>query len=259
MLVGVYYVLSALHPGDHAQFRNDRAPSAASRLPRQRAQPELPGRRRHAQPHLRTAAQPHLRRLRRRRHRSGCPRHRRGRPPSSTSRRSTPRTGQRTHHGDRTRSSAAVAACRIATAPTAPVPIPPISRTARSRSRRSEAPVRILRYGLMPDTGGAGAHRGGMAQVLEFCATAPDAFVTARNRDRSVFQPWGVLGGEPGAAGSFTLNPGTRREQRSAQHRRAATGTRRRAARRLARRRRARRSASIATRKRCCATYAPAW
>ena len=37
----------------------------------------------------------------------------------------------------------------------------------------SEAPVRILRYGLMPDTGGPGAHRGGMAQVLEFCADSP--------------------------------------------------------------------------------------
>jgi N-methylhydantoinase B len=77
----------------------------------------------------------------------------------------------------------------------------------------SEAPARILRYGLMPDTGGPGAHRGGMAQVLEFCATAPDAFVTARNRDRTHFQPWGVLGGKPGSPGHFTLNPGTNRER----------------------------------------------
>ena len=77
----------------------------------------------------------------------------------------------------------------------------------------AEAPARILRYGLMPDTGGAGAHRGGMAQVLEFCATSPDAFVTARNRDRTLFQPWGVLGGSPGRSGSFTLNPGTDRER----------------------------------------------
>lgn len=72
----------------------------------------------------------------------------------------------------------------------------------------SEAPVRILRYGLMPDSGGPGEHRGGMAQVLEFQATAPDAFVTARNRDRSIFQPWAILGGKPGRSGSFTLNPG---------------------------------------------------
>jgi N-methylhydantoinase B len=77
----------------------------------------------------------------------------------------------------------------------------------------SEAPAMILRYGLMPDTGGPGAHRGGMAQVLEFTATAPDAFVTARNRDRTLFQPWGVLGGRPGANGSFTLNPGTNHER----------------------------------------------
>lgn len=71
----------------------------------------------------------------------------------------------------------------------------------------SEAPVHIVRYGLMPDTGGPGAHRGGMAQVLEFKATSPDAFVTARNRDRSHFQPWAILGGAPGRSGSFMLNP----------------------------------------------------
>ena len=76
----------------------------------------------------------------------------------------------------------------------------------------SEAPVRILRYGLMPDTGGPGAHRGGLATVLEFTTTAPSATVTARNRDRSIFQPWGILGGQPGAASTFVLNPGTERE-----------------------------------------------
>ncbi|HEV7266474.1 MAG TPA: hydantoinase B/oxoprolinase family protein [Falsiroseomonas sp.] len=77
----------------------------------------------------------------------------------------------------------------------------------------SEAPVRVLRYGLMPDSGGAGAHRGGLATVLEFTTDAPDAVVTARNRDRSVFQPWGTLGGRPGAASTFALNPGTPAER----------------------------------------------
>lgn len=72
----------------------------------------------------------------------------------------------------------------------------------------TEAPVHIERYGLMTDTGGPGQHRGGMAQILEFRATSPDAFVTARNRDRSKFQPWAILGGMPGPTGSFTLNPG---------------------------------------------------
>lgn len=72
----------------------------------------------------------------------------------------------------------------------------------------TEAPVQIVRYGLMPDSGGPGMHRGGMAQILEFKATSPDAFVTARNRDRSIFQPWAILGGMPGKSGSFKLNPG---------------------------------------------------
>ena len=52
---------------------------------------------------------------------------------------------------------------------------------------------------------------------MEFTTDAPDAFVTARNRDRSVFQPWGILGGQPGAAGSFTLNPG-RPDERNLQN-----------------------------------------
>lgn len=77
----------------------------------------------------------------------------------------------------------------------------------------SEAPVHIIRYGLMPDSGGPGEHRGGMAQVLEFKATSPDAFITARNRDRTHFQPWAILGGMPGPTGSFLLNPGTTQEK----------------------------------------------
>ena len=110
-------------------------------------------------------------------------------------------------------SSAAAAACRTATAPTASGADAAYLKNSPIEITEAEAPARILRYGLMPDTGGPGAHRGGMAQVLEFCATAPDAFVTARNRDRTLFQPWGVLGGRPGASGSFTLNPGTDRER----------------------------------------------
>jgi len=77
----------------------------------------------------------------------------------------------------------------------------------------SEAPVRIIRYGLMQDTGGPGEHRGGLATVLEFTSDSPNATVTARNRDRSIFQPWGILGGRPGAASTFALNPGTERAQ----------------------------------------------
>lgn len=64
----------------------------------------------------------------------------------------------------------------------------------------AEVPIRILRYGLEPDSGGAGLHRGGLATVLEFRVQAPGTVVTARNRDRTRFCSWGVQGGGPGAA-----------------------------------------------------------
>lgn len=61
----------------------------------------------------------------------------------------------------------------------------------------TEVPIRILRYGLMPDTGGAGRWRGGLATALDFQVFAPNSRVTARNRDRCRFRPWGILGAWP--------------------------------------------------------------
>lgn len=78
----------------------------------------------------------------------------------------------------------------------------------------AEVPVQILRYGLLPDSGGAGAHRGGLATVLEFKVFAPHTRITARNRDRSRFRPWGILGGQAGQPSDFVLNSGTDREVR---------------------------------------------
>ncbi|MDP6876567.1 MAG: hydantoinase B/oxoprolinase family protein, partial [Alphaproteobacteria bacterium] len=72
----------------------------------------------------------------------------------------------------------------------------------------AEVPIRILRYGLAPDSGGPGKYRGGLATVLEFRAEAPNTRVTARNRDRTRFTSWGVRGGRSGAASAFFLNPG---------------------------------------------------
>ncbi len=76
----------------------------------------------------------------------------------------------------------------------------------------AEVPIQILRYGLLPDSGGAGAHRGGLATALDFKVFAPNTRITARNRDRSRFRPWGILGGQPGRPSDFILNPGTARE-----------------------------------------------
>lgn len=77
----------------------------------------------------------------------------------------------------------------------------------------AEVPIRILRYGLEPDSGGAGLHRGGLATVLEFRVHAPQTVITARNRDRTRFRAWGMAGGRAGAASRFLRNPGTGREE----------------------------------------------
>jgi N-methylhydantoinase B len=76
----------------------------------------------------------------------------------------------------------------------------------------AEVPVKILRYGLAPDSGGAGRFRGGTGTTLEFQVSSPDTIVTARNRDRSRFTPWGSCGGDAGKPSEFLLNPGTNHE-----------------------------------------------
>ena len=72
----------------------------------------------------------------------------------------------------------------------------------------TEVPIQMLRYGLLPDSGGAGRWRGGLATALEFKVFSPNTHVTARNRDRSRFRPWGTLGGHCGKPSGFVLNPG---------------------------------------------------
>ena len=73
----------------------------------------------------------------------------------------------------------------------------------------AEVPVTIRRYGLVPDSGGAGRWRGGLALEMEFQLFAPQSMVTARNRDRSVFSAWGLCGGQAGRVSRFIKNPGT--------------------------------------------------
>ncbi|MBP2198218.1 hydantoinase B/oxoprolinase family protein [Pantoea cypripedii] len=73
----------------------------------------------------------------------------------------------------------------------------------------AEVPIHFHRYGLVPDSAGAGRYRGGLASEMVFEVFAPDTLVTARNRNRSVFASAGVLGGAPGALSHFrTLRDG---------------------------------------------------
>jgi N-methylhydantoinase B len=72
----------------------------------------------------------------------------------------------------------------------------------------AEVPIEVLRYGLLPDSGGAGRWRGGLATALDFRVSSPHTRITARNRDRSRFRPWGILGGKAGEPSNFIRNPG---------------------------------------------------
>lgn len=78
----------------------------------------------------------------------------------------------------------------------------------------TETPVEFLRYGLARDSGGAGRWRGGLATEMAFRVFAPDSRITARNRDRSFFRPWGVLGGHAAGLSDMVVNPGTEGERR---------------------------------------------
>ena len=58
-------------------------------------------------------------------------------------------------------------------------------------------PLRIVRYGFVPDTGGAGKFRGGVSIVREFEMLGDDAVLNVRS-DKRRFLPHGLFGGKPG-------------------------------------------------------------
>ncbi|HUF80857.1 MAG TPA: hydantoinase B/oxoprolinase family protein [Burkholderiales bacterium] len=69
----------------------------------------------------------------------------------------------------------------------------------------ARASARVLRYGLAPDSGGAGRFRGGCGTVLEFEVLAPDCSIIARGMERQRFRSWGLLGGGCGGKGSIAI------------------------------------------------------
>jgi N-methylhydantoinase B len=70
----------------------------------------------------------------------------------------------------------------------------------------SEYPIRIDRYELVPDSGGAGEFRGGTATRKDFRMLADTGFIA--HADRHLFQPWALGGGKPGSLGLHERNPG---------------------------------------------------
>ncbi len=71
----------------------------------------------------------------------------------------------------------------------------------------ADIPIEVERYGLVPDSGGAGRQRGGLAYVRAFRMRTPRATLTIRT-DRRDHPPYGLEGGEPGAPSSNTVVSG---------------------------------------------------
>lgn len=74
-----------------------------------------------------------------------------------------------------------------------------------------EYPIRIERYGLVPDTGGPGRHRGGLSLTREYRVLSEEAILSVRS-DKRDFPPHGLFGGGEGAPSWNIVNPdGNRR------------------------------------------------
>ena len=67
-------------------------------------------------------------------------------------------------------------------------------------------PIRIARYGLIPDSGGPGTFRGGLSVRRDF-EFPYDACTFTILSDGRKFAPWGLAGGLPGACSKFVLDP----------------------------------------------------
>ena len=76
-----------------------------------------------------------------------------------------------------------------------------------------EYPIVVERYGLVPDSGGAGLHRGGLAVERVWRCLTPDTSLIVRS-DRASHPPYGLAGGGTGAPSSnVLLRPDGSREE----------------------------------------------
>jgi N-methylhydantoinase B len=73
----------------------------------------------------------------------------------------------------------------------------------------AQFPIGIERYGLVPNSGGPGRHRGAPAYVRTYRALADETIVVMRS-DRRNHLPYGLDGGAPGTPSWNLLNPGPR-------------------------------------------------
>ena len=77
----------------------------------------------------------------------------------------------------------------------------------------AENPLEVLDYEFVPDSGGAGRFRGGMAQRKTWRMLADEGILQVR-ADRQTHRPYGLQGGGPGAPGRNVLDPGLPTEEK---------------------------------------------
>jgi N-methylhydantoinase B len=73
-------------------------------------------------------------------------------------------------------------------------------------------PIKVERYGFLPDTGGAGRRRGCLSVLREFRFLEDEGTLQIRS-DRRDHPPYGLEGGRPGTPSLNVLNPATEGER----------------------------------------------
>lgn len=86
------------------------------------------------------------------------------------------------------------------------------AKTAPIEVLETEFPVRVRRFELICDSGGAGRYRGGLAVRREYDILATEAQLTLRGGKHS-HPAFGVDGGLPGRVGSCIINPDMENEE----------------------------------------------
>ena len=77
------------------------------------------------------------------------------------------------------------------------------------------SPIRVLDTRLVPGSGGAGQHRGGLAMRRDYQFLSKRSIMGAYLQQTSALtSAWGLAGGGPGAPAAILLNPGTPRERK---------------------------------------------
>lgn len=80
-------------------------------------------------------------------------------------------------------------------------------------AQEARNPILVERHELIPDSGGAGRHRGGLG-VRKDVRVLADGVVLSNLTDRHVFHPYGLEGGGAGALGEIVLDPAGPGERR---------------------------------------------